>query len=91
MKIRAIFGITKRLVLHGVSKDVKNTPMYGHHVTVGLLGGVNIKTGEFLCMKANQCNAEAFLQFLQYILDQYPNKHVVMVLDQAKIHHANIL
>ncbi|RDV23059.1 IS630 family transposase, partial [Parageobacillus toebii] len=28
----------------------KQIPAYGHHATVSLLGGVNIKTGEFHCM-----------------------------------------
>jgi ABC-type phosphate transport system auxiliary subunit len=42
-------------------------------------------------METNQCNAHAFLQFLQYTLDQYPDKHVVMVLDNANIHHAKVL
>ncbi|GMO01749.1 hypothetical protein PthstB1num2_37920 [Parageobacillus thermoglucosidasius] len=69
----------------------KQTPTYGHHATVSLLGGVNIETGEFLCMETNQCNAHAFLQFLQYTLDQYPDKHAVMVLDNAKIHRAKVL
>ncbi|QSB48067.1 transposase [Parageobacillus toebii] len=69
----------------------KQIPAYGHHATVRLLGGVTIETGEFHCMETNPCNAQAFLQFLQYTLGQYPDKHVVMVLDNAKIHHANIL
>nr|WP_235603696.1 transposase [Parageobacillus toebii] len=33
----------------------KQIPTYGHHATVSLLGGVNIKTGEFHCMETNQC------------------------------------
>ncbi|MED4905782.1 transposase [Parageobacillus thermoglucosidasius] len=28
----------------------KQIPAYGHHAAVSLLGGVNIETGEFLCM-----------------------------------------
>jgi hypothetical protein len=35
----------------------KQIPTYGHHVTVSLLGGVNIETGEFLCMETDQCHA----------------------------------
>jgi transposase len=56
-----------------------------------LIRRVNIETGEFLCMETDQCHAQAFLQFLQYTLDQYPDQHVVMVLDNAKIHRANVL
>jgi transposase len=42
-------------------------------------------------METNQCNAHTFLQFLQYTLDQYPDKHVVMILDNAKIHRVKDL
>ncbi|WP_245842306.1 IS630 family transposase [Parageobacillus galactosidasius] len=89
---RILHILSERLhALWSVKGRQKQIPTYGHHATVSLLGGVNIKTGEFHCMETNQCNAQAFLQFLQYTLDQYPDKHVVMVLDNAKIHRAKIL
>ncbi|MFB7641841.1 IS630 family transposase [Peribacillus butanolivorans] len=58
---------------------------------VSLFGCVNIRNGEFLCMEPNQCNAQSFYRFLRYTLTQYGDRHVVMILDNARIHHAKIL
>ncbi|RLP97560.1 transposase [Geobacillus stearothermophilus] len=55
------------------------------------IGALNAVNGEFLCMKAAKCNAQSFQQFLEYVLLQYPKKHIVMILDNARIHHALIL
>jgi len=88
MKMKVIFATTKPFVPYGVSKGAKNKPL---HAMVSLFSGVNIETGEFLCVETDQCNAQAFLQFLQYTLNQYPDQHVVMVLNHAKIHHAEVL
>ncbi|WP_235867491.1 IS630 family transposase [Priestia abyssalis] len=69
----------------------RQIPTHGHHATVSLFGCVNIRNGEFLCMETNQCNAQSFYAFLRYILAQYEDRHVVMILDNARIHHAKIL
>lgn len=50
-----------------------------------------LESPSFLCMETDQCNTQAFLQFLQYTLSQYPDQHVVMVLDNAKFHLTKIL
>ncbi|MFC3884661.1 IS630 family transposase [Bacillus songklensis] len=65
-------------------------PTHGHHATVSLFGCVNIRNGEFLCMETNQCNAQSFYTFLRYTLAQYEDRHVIMILDNARIHHAKI-
>lgn len=36
-------------------------------------------------------NAETFLRFLENVLIQYPNGKIVMVLDNARIHHAKLI
>ncbi|TKI26692.1 hypothetical protein FC683_22565 [Bacillus cereus] len=41
-------------------------------------------------MEAAACNATAFQEFSQYVLKK-PMKHIVMVLDNARIHHAKLL
>ncbi|MBO9128589.1 IS630 family transposase [Bacillus sp. 165] len=66
-------------------------PTYGHHAAVSLFGCVNIQNEEFLCMETNRCNATTFLTFVRYILAQYQEEHIVMILDNAKIHHAKLL
>ena len=36
-------------------------------------------------------DAEAFLGFLKTVLQKYPSGKIVMILDNAKIHHAKLL
>lgn len=42
-------------------------------------------------METNQCNAQTFLAFLRYVLDQHEDQHIVMILDNARIHHAKLI
>jgi transposase len=69
----------------------KQVPTFGHHASVSLFGAVNVLNGEFLCQVADNCQAPAFHSFMQYVLDYYPDKAVVMVLDRARIHDAKEL
>ena len=68
----------------------KQIPTYGHHATVSLFGCVHIQNGEFLCMETDR-DAQAFLEFLRYVLSRYESQHIVMILDNARIHHAKLL
>ncbi|MEH7463647.1 IS630 family transposase [Bacillus thuringiensis] len=69
----------------------KQVPTHGHHASVSLFGCVDIRKGRFLCMEADKCDAQAFLEFLRYVLSQYENQHVVIILDNARIHYAKLL
>ena len=42
-------------------------------------------------MEATACNAITFQDFLQYIVKENLQKHIVMILDNARIHHAKLL
>lgn len=42
-------------------------------------------------METNQCNARTFLAFLRYILIQHEGQHVILILENARIHHAKLL
>ena len=41
--------------------------------------------------KNDRYDAEIFLSFLKDILDKYPGQRLVVILDNAKIHHAKLL
>lgn len=70
----------------------KQVPTYGHHAVVSLFGALDALKGKFLCMEASVCNSQSFQHFLAYILSQYPgNKKIVVILDNAKLHHAKLL
>ncbi|MED0676263.1 IS630 family transposase [Aneurinibacillus thermoaerophilus] len=65
--------------------------MTNHHAHVTLFGTVDVQTGDGFCTSANQCNATAFLSFLQKLLVHYMDKFIVLVLDNARIHHVKLL
>lgn len=69
----------------------KKIPTMGHHAKVSLFGAVNVQNGEVFCMESSKCDALSFLQFLQYVLHVHPDRHIVMVLDNARIHYAKLI
>ncbi|MFD0769153.1 IS630 family transposase [Bacillus sp. CGMCC 1.60114] len=69
----------------------RRIPTYGHHAKVTLFGTVNAENGDFFCVLSESCDAEAFLDFLKQTLARYADKYIVMVLDNARIHHAKLL
>nr|BAD18133.1 transposase B of IS642 [Halalkalibacterium halodurans] len=66
-------------------------PTYGKHQGVKLIGTLNYETGDVLCVEEERYDAEAFLRFLQKVLKHYPTGKIVMVLDNARIHHAKLI
>ncbi|MBE1553294.1 IS630 family transposase [Sporosarcina limicola] len=66
-------------------------PTYGQHKGVKLLGTLNYETGEIVCVEQESFNAGAFLDFLKMILNKYPTGKTVMILDNARIHHAKLI
>ncbi|MNW61678.1 hypothetical protein D3C74_397530 [compost metagenome] len=48
-------------------------------------------TGQIHWKEDEQYNAETFLSFLQMVIEAYPQGKIVMVLDNARIHHAKLL
>jgi len=69
-------------------------PILLHHPTrksVGYFGAVNLRDGKMkFCREEGKFNAETFLNFLKQLL-RYAwriNKKIVLVLDNARYHHA---
>ena len=52
---------------------------------------LNYETGHVFCVEQEKYDAEVFLKFLQDILALYPQGKTVIVLDNARIHHAKLL
>lgn len=74
--------------LKGKQRIIKTT---GKHRGVKLLATLNYLTGDILWKEDDQYNAETFLDFLQYVVQSYPTGKIVIVLDNARIHHAKLL
>lgn len=66
-------------------------PTYGKHEGVKLVGFLDYETGHVYVEEHKKYDAEVFLAFLQHVLVRYPDGKVVMILDNAKIHHAKLL
>jgi len=66
-------------------------PTYGKHEGVKLVGCLDYETGYVYVEEHEKYDAAVFLSFLKNVLQIYSQKHIVMILDNAKIHHAKLL
>jgi len=71
--------------------EQKIIPTYGKHHGAKLVGILNYETGSVYVEEHEKYDAEVFLSFLKNVLLLYPAGKIVMVLDNAKIHHAKLL
>lgn len=69
----------------------KIIPTYGRHQGVKLIGTLDYETGDVFCVQEKQYTAVEFLSFLKKVIARYPNERIVMVLDNARIHHAKFI
>ena len=69
----------------------KIIPTYGRHQGVKLIGTLDYETGDVFCVQEEQYTAVEFLSFLEKVIARYPNERIVMVLDNARIHHAKLI
>ena len=86
--IRDYQAIMKSWFPKGQQKLIKT---YGKHESLKLIGILNYETGKVHVEEAEEFNAQVFHDFLKYVLEQYPNGKIVMVLDNSKVHHAILL
>ena len=66
-------------------------PTYGKHEGVKMMGCLNYETGKVYVEEHDKYDAKVFLGFLKNILKEYSKGKIVMILDNAKIHHAKLL
>lgn len=66
-------------------------PTYGQHKGVKLIGTLDYETGDIVCIEEEKYDASAFLRFLANLLEVYPTGKIVLILDNARIHHAKLL
>jgi transposase len=64
---------------------------YGKHRGVKLVGVLDYEFGKIYSEEHETYDAQVFLKFIQNILLQYPSGKIVLVLDNARIHHAKLL
>ena len=86
--VRAYQAIAATWFLRGRQKQV---PTYGHHASVALFGAVDIRGGTTMVEQAADLTAQTFQAFLARLFAQYPTQPLVLICDNAKIHHAQCL
>jgi len=86
--IRDYQAIQKTWFLRGKQRIIPTT---GKHRGVKLLATVDYETGRIVWQEDEHYTAETFLAFLHKVLKAYPTGKVVLVLDNARIHHAKLL
>ena len=60
--------------------------------SIACLGAVNLRTGKFVRRMCEVFNAETFKQFLEQLLrHRTPGRRMIIVLDNARYHHAVLL
>ena len=64
---------------------------YGKHEGTKLIGALDYESGEIFCIQEKQYTAQEFLVFLELLVAKYDGKRIVIILDNAKIHHAKLL
>lgn len=72
----------------GKQRIIKTT---GKHRGVKLLATLDYATGKIIWKEDEEYTAETFLIFLRKVVTAYPTGKIVMVLDNARIHHAKLL
>ena len=86
--IRDYQAIAKTWFPKGQQKII---PTYGQHQGVKLIGILDYGTGDAFCVQEERYTAVEFLSFLEKVIARYPDERIVMVLDNARIHHAKLL
>lgn len=66
-------------------------PTYGRHYGAKLVGILNYETGSLYIEEHDSYDAEVFLGFLRNVMREYKDGKIVMILDNARIHHAKLL
>ena len=86
--IRDYKAIQKSWFIKGQQRKI---PTYGKNAGVKLMGILDYVTGKVYCEEHEKYDAQIFNSFLENVLKQYPKGKVVMILDNAKIHHAKLI
>ena len=86
--IRDYQAIQKTWFMKGQQRKI---PTYGKNAGVKLIGTLDYVTGTVYCEEHERYDAEVFLDFLKVVLSRYPKGKIVMILDNARIHHAKLI
>ena len=59
------------------------SPQYLH-----VFGGYNWHSGRVSYLTAAHKNSDSFVAFLEHLVEEYPQQHLILVMDNASYHHS---
>lgn len=81
-------SIVRAWFLKGTTPEIKSPPV---REKVSIMGAMGMDNGQLITMEAEIFNAESFKLFVKRILkNAVKNKIILLVLDNARFHHAKI-
>lgn len=86
--IRDYQAIQKTWFIKGKQRKI---PTYGKNAGVKMIGILDYVEGNVYCEEHERYDAKVFLNFLEKTLSLYPTGKIVMILDNARIHHAKLI
>lgn len=86
--IRDYQAIQKSWFIKGQQRKIFT---YGKNAGVKLMGVLDYETGKVYCEEHEKYDAEVFLGFLKQVIFQYPKGKIVIILHNARIHHAKLI
>ncbi len=86
--IRDYQALSKTWFPKGQQKIIKT---YGKHWGTKLIGALDYESGEVFCIQRDKYTAKEFLSFLKIMVNRYKDKNIVLIIDNAPIHRANLL
>lgn len=58
---------------------------------ISFYGTLDLRTGQNLVMRATTMNSETTVQYLQYLLEHYPDQPILLLWDRAKWHRGPLI
>jgi len=81
-------SIVRAWFLKGTTPEIKSPAV---KEKISIIGAVGMDNGQLITMEADMFNAESFKKFaVKVIKSAATNKKILMVLDNARFHHAKI-
>lgn len=68
-----------------------DVPTPGKNQKRSIFGALELETGRWLYQVTMRKRTEEFIAFLEHLLDSYPRQPLLLVLDNASIHHSRAL
>jgi transposase len=71
--------------------EQKSIPTFGKHHSIKITATLDYESGETFSMDSEKFTHVEFQRFLELLMKKYPDKKMVIILDNSNVHHAQEL